>query len=133
MHDSKWDFGDQCYFIVSTYSNTSNFSARGLKSAPERSNLIIFEISVNLVREYFAYGGGVTLSCHGFPPYLMFLIVSVVHHIAKNSRGSGGGASWPPTLKPDGGLRRPPYPLLLWQLLPRPRFVAPEAFTRLEP
>ena len=45
----------------------SNFSAHGLKSAPERSNLIIFEISVNLVKKYFAYGGvGVTLSCHGF-------------------------------------------------------------------
>ena len=35
----------------------SNFSARGLKSAPERSNLIIFEISVNLVKKYFAWGG----------------------------------------------------------------------------
>ncbi len=35
----------------------SNFSARGLKSAPERSNLIIFEISLNVMRKYFAYGG----------------------------------------------------------------------------
>ncbi len=26
-------------------------------SAPERSSLVIFEISVNVVRKYFAYGG----------------------------------------------------------------------------
>ncbi len=35
------------------YHQGSKFSARGLKSAPERSNLTIFEISVNLVRKYF--------------------------------------------------------------------------------
>ena len=39
------------------YHQGSKFSARGLKSAPERSNLTIFEISVNLVRKYFAQGG----------------------------------------------------------------------------
>ena len=90
----------------------SNFSARGLKSAPGRSNLVTFEISLNLVRKYFAWGGGVgvTLSWYGFPPYLVFLTVTVVQRNAKNVRACGGSAPWPPCkghLEPNWGLRRP--------------------------
>ena len=40
------------------FNQGSNFSARGLKSATERSNLIIFRNSVKLVTKYFVYGVG---------------------------------------------------------------------------
>ncbi len=44
--------------LCGIFTQGSTFSARLEKSAPDRSNKIIIEISVKLVGKYFAYGVG---------------------------------------------------------------------------
>ena len=58
-HNSMNALKDSHFMQMSVFRiQGSNFSARVLKSAPRRSTLIISEISLNVVRKYFEYGGG---------------------------------------------------------------------------